>query len=192
MTGHGKFERLGETLDDAAGEAFDKVAKMLGLPYTGGPAVAKLAVGGDVRAFAFPRAMLNRDDFDLSFSGLKTSVLYTLRQNEEKMTDPIFRQNIAASFQEAVVDVLIKKTAKAVDRYDPKSVILAGGVAANIELRGRLQAMGAEKGVAVHVPPFAFALDNAAMIAVAGYFRARAGNFVDPLTLQADPNLDIV
>lgn len=192
MHGHGQFERLGETIDDAAGEAFDKVAKMLGLPYPGGPEIAKLAEGGDPAAFDFPRAMLDRDDFNFSFAGLKTSVLYTLRQNEAALADETFRHNIAASFQEAVVDVLVKKTKKAVTKCMPKAVILAGGVAANLELRNRLQQLGDDMGVAVHVPPFAYSLDNAAMIAVAGYFRAQQQHFADPLTLQADPNMDIV
>lgn len=192
MKDHGIFERLGETVDDAAGEAFDKVAKMLSLPYPGGPQVEKLAQGGDVTAFVFPRAMMEKDTLDFSFSGLKTSVLYTLRKNEEQMTDDAFRRNIAASFQEAVVDVLAKKTARAIGRYAPKSVILAGGVAANMVLRERITAVGATLGVPVFVPPFKYSLDNAAMIGVAGYFRARAGHFTDPLHLVADPNMDIV
>ncbi len=189
MKNHGEFERIGETIDDAAGEAFDKVAKMLGLPYPGGPQVEKLAVGGDMKAFAFPRAM--PDSLDFSFSGVKTSVLYTLRENEEKMNDEVFRRNIAASFQEAVVDVLVKKTAKAVEKYKPTSVVLAGGVAANVVLRTRLQEMGERLGVAVYVPPFAYSLDNAAMIGAAGCFRFMRGDIVDPLTVQAQPNMDI-
>lgn len=192
MRDHADFVRLGETIDDAAGEAFDKVAKMLGLPYPGGPEVAKLAEGGNSQAFSFPRAMLDKDNFTFSFAGLKTSVLYTLRDNEEKMTDETFRRDIAASFQEAVVDVLIKKTTKAVAFYKPASIILAGGVAANLVLRARFQTMGKELGVPVHVPPFAYSLDNAAMIGVAGYFRFLHGFTTDPLTLKADPNMDIV
>ncbi|MBI1908356.1 tRNA (adenosine(37)-N6)-threonylcarbamoyltransferase complex transferase subunit TsaD, partial [Candidatus Uhrbacteria bacterium] len=114
MKDHGDFVRLGETIDDAAGEAFDKVAKMLGLPYPGGPEVEKLAKGGSTIAFDFPRAMLDKPTLDFSFAGLKTSVLYTLRNNEASMGDEVFRKNIAASFQEAVVDVLVKKTEKAI------------------------------------------------------------------------------
>lgn len=192
MRDHADFVRLGETIDDAAGEAFDKVAKMLGLPYPGGPEIARLAEGGDSQAFSFPRAMLDKDDLVFSFSGLKTSVLYTLRDNEEKMSDETFRRNVAASFQEAVVDVLVKKTAKAIAVHRPASVILAGGVAANLALRARLQAVGEDLGVPVHVPPFAYSLDNAAMIGVAGYFRMTHGMTCDPLTLKADPNMDIV
>lgn len=192
MKDHGVFERLGETLDDAAGEAFDKVAKMIGLPYPGGPQVAKLAEQGKTDAFQFPRAMLDRDDFMFSFAGLKTSVLYTLRQHEDRLHDDAFRADIAASFQQAVVDVLVGKTALAVAKYQPASVVLAGGVAANLELRRQLDAACKQLGVPLHVPSFQFALDNAAMIAAAGYFRARQEAFVDPTALVVNPNMDIV
>ncbi len=200
MKDHGQFERIGETLDDAAGEAFDKVAKMLGLPYPGGPQIAKLAVGGQVDAFDFPRGLLNRDNLDFSFSGLKTSVLYTLRSNEDQLEDETFRRNVAASFQEAVVDVLVRKTMRAAKpgrwpgkQVEPASIVLAGGVAANIELRARMKAKGKEHGIRVFVPPLTYSLDNAAMIAAAGYFRAQdESNFIDPLELAADPNKDIV
>lgn len=192
MTGHGQFERLGETLDDAAGEAFDKVAKMLELGYPGGPKIAQLAEGGDAKAFDFPRAMLDRADLVFSFAGLKTAVLYTLRKHEDRLHDAKFRADIAASFQEAVVDVLVQKTVKAINQVQPKSVILAGGVAANLALRARLESACQALAVPVYVPEFKYAMDNAAMIAVAGYYRAKRGEFVEPTTLQADPNLDIV
>ncbi len=192
MPGHGQFVRLGETLDDAAGEAFDKVAKMMGLPYPGGPQIERLAKGGDATAFAFPRAMTKKDDLDFSFSGVKTSVLYTLRAREAEMQNNEFRQNIAASFQEAVVDVLAKKVATAIRLHPVASVIVAGGVAANTPLRERLMKLGETLGVPVFVPPIAYSLDNAAMIGVAGYFRAQAGQSVDPLQFVADPNMDIV
>lgn len=195
MRGHGDFVRLGETRDDAAGEAFDKVAKMLGLPYPGGPAVEKLAQGGNSREFNFPRAMMKEDksgNYDFSFSGLKTSVLYTLRENEARMREIQFPKDIAASFQEAVVDVLAQKTAKAIKEHRTKSMILAGGVAANKVLAERIQTVGAALGVSVHVPSFAYALDNAAMIGAAGYFRALAEHFADPLTVNVEPNMDIV
>ncbi|MBP9827569.1 tRNA (adenosine(37)-N6)-threonylcarbamoyltransferase complex transferase subunit TsaD [Patescibacteria group bacterium] len=192
MRDHGKFERLGETLDDAAGEAFDKVAKMLGLGYPGGPRVAELASSGDRTAFDFPRAMLDRDDFMFSFSGLKTSVLYTLRENDDKLIDPTFRRNIAASFEEAVIDVLVKKTMRAVKKHQPASVILAGGVAANLHLRESLRKACDAIGTTLHVPDFAYSLDNAAMIAAAGYYRFKAGATIDPLKLVVDPNMDIV
>lgn len=191
MKGHGEFERIGETLDDAAGEAFDKVAKMIGLPYPGGPHVAKLAEDGNKEAFDFPRGLLDRPDFDFSFSGLKTSVLYTLRKNEEKLEDDSFRADIAASFQEAAVDVLVRKTMRAAKKVKPASILLAGGVAANIELRERLISVAKEEDIEVHVPALAYAMDNAAMIAAAGYFRAlEKKNEVNPLELQANSNLD--
>ncbi|MFH1611154.1 MAG: tRNA (adenosine(37)-N6)-threonylcarbamoyltransferase complex transferase subunit TsaD [Patescibacteria group bacterium] len=193
MNNHGKFERIGETLDDAAGEAFDKVAKMLGLQYPGGPNIAKLAVGGNKTAFNFPRGMIERDDFTFSFSGIKTSVLYTLRKNEDKLNDPKFRSDVAASFQEAVVDALVQKSMKAIEKYKPRSFILAGGVAANIELRNRIIKEGERRRTRVFVPPFSYSVDNAAMIAAAGYFRAQdPKNFVDPVDLVADSNMDIV
>ncbi|MCR4311664.1 MAG: tRNA (adenosine(37)-N6)-threonylcarbamoyltransferase complex transferase subunit TsaD [Candidatus Uhrbacteria bacterium] len=191
MKGHGVFERLGETLDDAAGEAFDKVAKMIGLPYPGGPQIDALAVRGNPKAFDFPRALLDRDDFAFSFAGLKTAVLYTLRKHEDQLADDQFRADIAASFQAAVIDALLVKTARAVMTTKPASVVLAGGVAANVELRKRLADMCGELGVPLFVPPFKYSLDNAAMIAVAGYFRARDGKFADPLTFSVDPNMDI-
>ena len=192
MKDHGVYERLGETIDDAAGEAFDKVAKMLGLGYPGGPKVAQLAASGNAQSFDFPRALLDRDNFEFSFAGLKTSVLYTLRKNEELLKDEIFKANIAASFQEAVVDVLVKKTMKAAEKYKPTSIVLAGGVAANLALRDRLKQTCEQAGIPLHVPEFQFSMDNAAMIGVAGYFRALRGVSVDPLTLVADPNMDIV
>jgi N6-L-threonylcarbamoyladenine synthase len=192
MKGHGEFERLGETLDDAAGEAFDKVAKMMGLGYPGGPKVAELATDGDAKAFDFPRAMLESKNLNMSFSGLKTSVLYTLRDKEAQIDNHQFRADIAASFQEAVVDVLAKKTMMAIKKHKPVSLILAGGVAANIALRDRLTELAKETDVALFLPPFEYSLDNAAMIAAAGYFRAQAGKFANPLQVKVDPNMDIV
>lgn len=192
MKDHGVFERLGETFDDAAGEAFDKVAKMLGLPYPGGPAIDRLAEKGNPHAFAFPRAMLDRDDFMFSFSGVKTSVLYELRKNESKINEEGFRADIAASFQEAIVDVLVQKTMRAAGKYSPKSIVLAGGVAANIALRNRLTDTAKAVNIPVHLPDFKYSLDNAAMIGVAGYYRALRGISVDPIVLVADPNLGIV
>lgn len=191
MKGHGEFERIGETLDDAAGEAFDKVAKMLGLPYPGGPEIAALAQTGNPNACVFPRAMLHSDDFAFSFSGLKTAVLYQLRKDESRLADEAYRADIAASFQQAVVDVLVTKTMAAAGKYMPKSIVLAGGVAANLHLRKSLVEAGEHVGIAVHVPQLQYALDNAAMIAVAGYYRALRGISTNPLTLQGSPNLDI-
>ncbi len=192
MKGHGQFERLGETLDDAAGEAFDKVATMLGLGYPGGPKLASLAVGGNKRAVPLPRPMLQSGDYRFSFSGLKTAVLYYLREHEALMGDESFRRDLAASFEQAAVEVLVEKTRRAVKEFGVRSVILAGGVAANVELRRQLTDMGVAEGVGVSVPPFAYSLDNAAMIAVAGYFRKLQGCEVPPLQVVVDPNLDIV
>lgn len=193
MHAHGTFERIGETIDDAAGEAFDKVAQMLALPYPGGPAVAKLAERGNATAFDFPRGLLEKDHFDFSFSGLKTSVLYFLRKHEAQLEDEQFCADVAASFQEAVVDVLVKKTARAAKKYDVKSLLLAGGVSANTLLRARMKELGDDMGVPVHVPEMKYTMDNAAMVGVAGYFRAQdKKNVVDPLSLQADSNLDFV
>ena len=191
MKNHGEFERIGETSDDAAGEAFDKVAKMLGLPYPGGPEVAKLAEQGNVKAFAFPRAMKNRDDFMFSFSGLKTAVMYQPRRDESRLVDEAFRADIAASFQQAVVDILVEKTMRAAGRYMPKCIVLAGGVAANLHLRKSLVEAGEHVGIPVRLPEFQYSLDNAAMIAVAGYYRALRGISGDPLTLKVNPSLDI-
>ena len=191
MRGHGEFERLGETLDDAAGEAFDKVAKMLDLGYPGGPKVAALAEGGNREAFAFPRAMMKNDDSMFSFSGLKTAVLYTLRQSEDKIGDPQFRADVAASFEEAVVDVLVKKTMRAAEKVNSASIILAGGVAANLHLRSTLAAACAEREIPFFMPEFKYSMDNAAMIAVAGYFRHQRGDTKDPRDVIADPNMDI-
>jgi N6-L-threonylcarbamoyladenine synthase len=190
MKGHGEYELLGETLDDAAGEAFDKVAKMLELGYPGGPAIAKLAEHGNAEAFDFPRGLLNKPGYDFSFSGLKTSVLYTLRKNEEKLMHETFQANIAASFQEAVVDVLVKKTLRAIKQYSPKSFLLAGGVSANRALRARLyDSIPSE--VSVHIPELRYCMDNAAMIAAAGVHRYLDGDTVNPLSAAADSQYSV-
>lgn len=187
-----EFTRIGETIDDAAGEAFDKVAKMLGLPYPGGPQIAKLAESGDAAAFDFPRGLIDQDNLNFSFSGLKTSVLYTLRREEDLLDNSVFRSDIAASFQEAVVDALARKTEKAIRAHSPKSVIVAGGVSANVELRRRFEHLVVKKHkTPLFFPEFEYSLDNAAMIAGAGYFRYKNEGGVDPLSLIADPNADL-
>ncbi len=191
MCGHGDYERLGETLDDAVGEAFDKVASMLSLPYPGGPQVAKLAENGNDQAFEFPRGLLDREGYDFSFSGLKTAVLYTLREHDKELADETFRANIAASFQTAVVDTLIEKTRRAIESYDPKTVVIAGGVSANLLLREKMAELVESYGKAFVMPEFKYSLDNAGMIATAGYFHLRTGEKHDPLTLTANPNLDL-
>lgn len=189
MTDHGQYERIGATRDDAAGEAFDKVAKLLQLGYPGGPVISKMAETGNPEAIKFPRPMLESGDFDFSFSGLKTAVAVYLK-GSESMIIP----DICASFQAAVVDTLVTKTMRAVEMYKPKSVILAGGVAANKSLRESLEqkisliSSVSKFPISFLVPPLSLTGDNAAMIAAAGYFHAIRNDFVDPLTLEADPN----
>ncbi len=161
-----EFHCLGRTRDDAAGEAFDKVAKLLNLPYPGGPQVASLAVEGDNSAFAFPRSWLG-DSFDFSFSGLKTAV----RNQTEQFTGKeraIPAADICASFQEAVIDVLSEKTIRAAQTYQVQDIAIGGGVSANNALRQRLIELAARENLRCHVPPAEFCTDNAAMIAFAG------------------------
>jgi N6-L-threonylcarbamoyladenine synthase len=164
MESFSKWKQLGETRDDAAGEAFDKVARLLALPYPGGPEIEKLAKSGDPNAIAFPRPMIHDHNFDFSFSGLKTSVLYYFRDNPGAN-----KADIAASFQQAAIDVLIAKAIRAAERFGAKSVILCGGVAANQALRFATQRACKDRGQQCFVPPFAYNIDNAAMIAAAGY-----------------------
>lgn len=155
-----QYDMLGTTRDDAVGECFDKVARLLDLPYPGGPTIQRAAEGGDPHAIAFPRAMMNTGSLDFSYSGLKTSVLYTLRESSPPLAD------IAASFQYAAVDVLILKTKMALEQTGAARVVLAGGVAANKLLRDRLQT---EVNATVHMPPLALCIDNAAMIGAAAH-----------------------
>ncbi len=165
---------LGQTTDDAAGEAFDKVGRLLGLPYPGGPAIEKASEKGDPQAFAFPRPMLDKANYDFSFAGLKTAVLYTVRELEKdnKAIKNKLQADLAASFQEAVLDVLVKKTSRATHEFSASSVVLAGGVAANKTLRSRLQKELEQLAPQPHffIPPFEFCTDNASMIGVAAYF----------------------
>ncbi len=168
---HGLYERLGGTLDDAAGEAFDKVARMLNLSYPGGPAIEAIAHQGDASAFDLPRAWLN-DSYDFSFSGLKTAVLRTL----EKYHGPLprsFYADMAASFQASVVEVLVEKTAMAAEEFGARSVLLSGGVSANMSLR---QEARKRIRVEVYTLPTGLCTDNAAMIAGAGYYRYQVGD----------------
>ncbi len=166
------YKKLGETRDDAAGECFDKVARLLRLPYPGGPEIEKLAKIGDSCAINFPRPMLNQKNYDFSFSGLKTSVLYYLRDHEPKTKSYKLKTDIAASFQAASFDVLISKTLKAAKEFSAKSIILSGGVASNFSLRKnlKLRIKNEELRIEAILPAKKFCTDNAAMIAVAGYF----------------------
>ena len=182
-----KWKKLGETRDDAAGEAFDKVARMLNLPYPGGPEISKLAQKGNPQAINFPRPMLNPPaggkNYEFSFSGLKTSVLYYLRDNPNaKFAD------VAASFQQAVIDVLVGKTFRAVKEHKAKSILLCGGVAANKALRRVLKLTAKRLGVNFFVSDFEFNTDNAAMIAVAAYFQKLRGR-ARRLVAQSNLNL---
>jgi N6-L-threonylcarbamoyladenine synthase len=170
---------LGETRDDAAGEAFDKSAKLLGLPYPGGPELAKLAEGGKVGRFDFPRPMLDRAGLEFSFSGLKTAVSLAVRERSvagaEGSLDAQTRADIAAGVQEAIVDTLIAKTLRALEETGYECIVVAGGVGANQLLRSRLGAAAARRGAKVFYPRIEFCTDNAAMIAVAGMARLKAG-----------------
>lgn len=168
MKNIGKYTIIGETIDDAAGEAFDKVAKMLGLGYPGGPAISKLANSGDASAIPFPRPMMKKDTYDFSFSGLKTAVLYYLRDHTSYK-----KRDVAASFQQAVVDVLTAKTMRAMKTHKAKILALGGGVAANMLLRNTLEdAM--PRGAKLLLPKISLTGDNALMIAVASYFKKKS------------------
>jgi N6-L-threonylcarbamoyladenine synthase len=182
MEGPGRYRLLGQTLDDAAGEAFDKVARFLGLGYPGGPAIERAAADGDPTAFAFPRALLD-DGLDLSFSGLKTAVVRAVRAAPDAADE-----DVAASFQQAVVDVLVAKVRRAALAVGAAGLCLAGGVAANGALRAAVETAGAELGVPAYLPSRAMCTDNAAMIAAAGWWQlAQLGP--TPLDAGADPAL---
>ncbi|HUK56936.1 MAG TPA: tRNA (adenosine(37)-N6)-threonylcarbamoyltransferase complex transferase subunit TsaD [Nitrospiria bacterium] len=167
----GPLELVGQTIDDAAGEAFDKGAKMLGLSYPGGPEIDRISKTGDPTRINFPRPYLKNDSLDMSFSGLKTSLRYYLERSS--FPHACGQQNVpdfAAAFQEAIVDVLVEKTIKAADRYGVSSVCVTGGVAANTVLRGRLAGVCKERGRSLYIPNPTYCTDNGAMIAAAGYF----------------------
>jgi N6-L-threonylcarbamoyladenine synthase len=164
----GKYTVLGSTLDDAVGEAFDKTAKLLGLPYPGGPALAALAINGNDEAFDFPRPMLNRDGFDFSFSGLKTAVMLQVRKTEAEGNLDDSRADIAASFERAAVETLIARTLKAARSIDAERIVVAGGVGANTRLRESLSAKFSGR---VYYPRSEYCTDNGAMIALAGAMR---------------------
>jgi len=190
MRDHLNYQRLGGTLDDAAGEAFDKVGRLLGLDYPGGPAIQRAAKTGASNAYSFPRAWLE-GTWNFSFSGLKTAVLRVVKRLEQA-SDAGYRQtlpvaNLAASFQTAVVEVLVGKTIQAAEEFHAKAILVAGGVSANESLR---QAFQAQAPCQVFIPPIALCTDNAAMIAAAGYWRFIAGD-QDDLDMDVLPNWPI-
>lgn len=185
----GQYEILGRTRDDAAGEAFDKIGRVLGLPYPGGPQIDILAKRGDRDGIEFPRGLIGDDNFDFSFSGLKTAALNHINQQKQKGL-AIELENFAASFQWAIIDVLIQKTIKAAKLKGVKQIVLSGGVAANSGLRQEMQSRAATMDIRVFFPPPVLCTDNGAMIASAGYFRYlshRIGN----LDIEAVPNLKL-
>jgi len=182
MSDIGRYRLLGRTIDDAAGEAFDKVARFLGLGYPGGPAIDRLAGEGNPSAIEFPRAMLN-EGLDFSFSGLKTSVINHVRKHPEAST-----ADIAASFQTAVVDVLVAKSIRAARSVDARGLVLGGGVAANSLLRSRFAAACDDLGIRCSLPSRAMCTDNAAMIGSAAWYRLRSDG-ATPLDTGAFPNL---
>ncbi len=181
ITDHLAYQRLGSTLDDAAGEAFDKTARLINLPYPGGPSVQKAAVSGDPSRFHFPRALMD-GSYNFSFSGVKTAVLRTVRELE-KQNNPLPVNDLAASFQQAVIEVLFEKTIKAAQEYQVKSIIVAGGVSANQQLRDTF--LG-QQTFPVFIPPLKYCTDNAAMIAAAGYYRFVHGK-TDSLDIDVLP-----
>ena len=183
--GIGQYEILGESIDDAAGECFDKAAKMLGLPYPGGPNIAKLAENGDQNAYDLPRPMLHRG-LDFSFSGMKTAVHNLIKDTAGSASDPQVRADIAASFQHAVVDTLVKKCVRALKQVEMSRLVIAGGVSANRHLRETLERELANINATVHYAPPALCTDNGAMIAYAGYERLQAGQ-ADDLAVSCVP-----
>ena len=184
-----RHQVLGQTRDDAAGEAFDKVAKMLGLGYPGGPRIDALAVAGNPRAIRFPRAFLGPDTLDFSFSGVKTAVLYHLRDHGAPATDAALA-DLCASFQHSVVDVLVQKTLRAAGMTGAHAVAIAGGVSANAGLRSSLGAACAERGLQMFTPRLEYCMDNGAMIAYVGWMKRMRGIY-SPLDLTAVAGLEL-
>ena len=172
----GEYQVLGQTIDDAAGEAFDKLAKMLGLPYPGGVEVDKLASLGDPKAFDFPRPLRNTEGFNLSFSGLKSAALRLIQKMSEQDLEK-HKADLCASYQQAIVDMLGERLEKALDQTGHKSFVVSGGVSANSGLRARVEEIARRKKCQLALPPLRYCTDNAAMIAMAGLLRFNAGEF---------------
>lgn len=188
VTGYNSFEMLGQTRDDAAGEAFDKVARVMGLPYPGGPEIEKLALEGDPHAIEFPRAMLD-SPFQFSFSGMKSAVINYLH-NQEQAKRTVNKADVAASFQDAVTDVLVQKSVLAIRETGLKDIVLAGGVSANKVLQDKLAAAAEKEGARLVHPTKILCTDNAVMIACRGHFMYEAG-VTSPWDLNANPSLKL-
>ena len=195
---HGKYKLIGQTQDDAVGEAFDKVAKILGLPYPGGPAISKLAPNGDSNRYKFPISKM-QNPYDFSFSGLKTSVLRKVQQeigvditypsfDLSKNLTPEMKANFASSFQYTAIKTLVQKVLKAYEEFKPQSVVIAGGVAANQELRKQLKQ---QLSIPINYAPIELCTDNAAMIATLGYYMAQSCDPVDPYSLEVKPSISM-
>jgi len=189
--GWNDYVRLGGTVDDAAGEVFDKVARMLGLGYPGGPEIEKAAKAGKASAFEFPQSFPERNNFQFSFSGLKTSVRYFLEKHPGRLADPAFVADVAASFQHAVVEVLVRKTIQAARHRRLRQVTVAGGVACNGSLRQRLEAEARREGLRLALAPASLCTDNAAMIAGVAALKEAAGAGVESGDADIDPNLPL-
>ena len=185
-----EFDLVGETRDDAAGEAFDKVAKMLGLGYPGGPKIDALAKDGDPRAIDFPRTYLDDASFDFSSSGIKTSVLYYLRDHQDEALTHKHLADICASFQASIVDVLVAKTQRAAIEFEVHDIAIAGGVSANSSLRSAMAFEASRSGLQLFVPKFEYCTDNGAMIAAVGYRKFLRGSF-SPLSETAVAGLEL-
>lgn len=188
VTGYNSFELLGQTRDDAAGEAFDKIARVMGMPYPGGPEIEKLARTGNSQAIEFPRAMLD-NPYEFSFSGLKSAVINYLH-DEEQAGRPVHKADVAASFQEAVTDVLVQKSVAALEAAELKDIVLAGGVSANQVLQDKLAAAAHRVGARLVHPEKILCTDNAVMIACRGYYQFMDGE-ASGLDLNADPSLKL-
>lgn len=189
VNGYTDYELVGRTRDDAAGEAFDKVARALGLPYPGGPVIDKLSETGNKNAIEFPRVMLEPKSYDFSFSGLKTAVLNYLNQKQQK-GEEIVVEDVAASFQQSVLDVLVDKSFRLAKERNSKKIVIAGGVAANQGLRTMMEERGKGEDIEILYPSRILCTDNAAMIGAAAYFNYKNGNKSD-LYLNVIPNLDL-